>query len=398
MERKRSAVGSLYTEGGGSAAVSPHCRIMNRKRILLSLAGIAALVLLVWQFHHSPEWRQFSWAAVWHATQGAQAWWIAGSILLIYASYLIRTWRWQLLMSPHGHFWPVWTGTVIGFTGTALLGRPAELVRPYYIARKHGSKLPPQLAVWLLERTFDMAGVVLLVGLFLGFDPGLKALTHDSTYQHAFQKAGMVVSVFVIVVLGLLYWFHSKSEPILAWLQRRNAAHPAKFRRKLISFADTLATGTAGLTRIRTLLGAVGYTLLLWFEISLAFWMAVIAYPNMLPGFSVADAVLLMGLTAVGSVVQLPAVGGGFQVLTLFGLVKIFGAEPAAATSAALILWLIAIYAITPLGAALAAHEGVTWRGLEEEATEAEQAEADVQSTASSVPAHPLGPGSERGE
>lgn len=348
---------------------------MTRQRILLTVAGIAALVLLVWQFHHSPEWRNFSWMAVWEATQAAQAWWLAGSVVLIYSSYLIRTWRWQLLMSPHGRFWPVWKGTVIGFTGTALLGRPGELVRPYYIARKHGTELSPQLAVWLLERTFDMAGVVLLVGLFLALDPNLKALTHDSTYQQAFQKAGMVASIFVIVVLGLLYWFHRRAGAVLGWLQQRNARHPAKFRRKLIAFAGTLATGTAGLTRGRTLLGAVAYTLLLWFVISVSFWMAVTAYPTMLPGFSIADGVLLMGLTAVGSVVQLPAVGGGFQVLTLFGLAQVFGADAAAATSAALILWLIAIYAITPLGAVLATHEGISWRTLETEAEHAERPE-----------------------
>jgi uncharacterized membrane protein YbhN (UPF0104 family) len=377
---------------------------MSRKRIFWTLAGIAAAVLLVWQFHHSPEWRRFSWTAVWNATRAAQGWWIAGSIVLIYISYLIRTWRWQLLMSPHGRFWPVWKGTVIGFTGTALLGRPGELVRPYYIARKHGSQLSPQLAVWLLERTFDMAGVVLLVGLFLAFDPGLKALTHDSTYQHAFQKAGMLASIFVIVVLGLMYWFHRRSAAALAWLRQRQKRHPAKFRTKIISFAETLATGTSGLTRGRTLLGAIGYTLLLWFEISLAFWMAVVAYPNMLPGFNIADGVLLMGLTAVGSVVQLPAVGGGFQVLTIFGLVQIFGAEPAAATSSALLIWLIAIYAITPLGAILTTHEGVSWRGLEQEAKRAEEGDAPEAGDArpgtatSSVAARPIRTRMERGE
>jgi hypothetical protein len=103
-------------------------------------------------------------------------------------------------------------------------------------------------------------------------------------------------------------------------------------------------------------------TVLLWVTVSASIWLAVRAYPAMLPAFGFAAGVFLMGLTAVGSIVQLPAVGGGFQVLTIFGLTKIFGADLAEATSAALIIWLVCIYAIAPLGAGLAAHEGVALR------------------------------------
>ncbi|HXR97325.1 MAG TPA: lysylphosphatidylglycerol synthase transmembrane domain-containing protein [Terriglobales bacterium] len=340
----------------------------TRKRILVGLLSIGLVWLLVWQFRHNPEWRQFSWSAVWAATQAARGWYILGAVGMIYASYLIRAVRWQGLMAPRGRFWPVLKGTVIGFTGTALLGRPGELVRPYYIARKHRGDLSPQLAVWLLERTFDMAGVVLLVGLDLALDPRIHMLTREGGYQHAFQRAGLWLSVAIVVLLVLLYVFHLKSRHILAWLKQRDAVRPSAIRKKLEYFLETLAQGTVGLTRGRTLLVAILFTLLLWFDISGAIWMVVRAYPGMLPTFSFSEALLLMGLTAIGSVVQLPAVGGGFQVLTIFGLTKVFGADTAAATSAALIVWLVCFYAIAPFGAGLATHEGVSWRGIEHEA------------------------------
>lgn len=349
---------------------------MNRKRILAVVVAAAVLALVAWQFHHSPEWKRFSWAAVWTATRDARGWFMVGSVLLIYASYLIRAWRWQILMAPQGRFWPVLKGTVIGFTGTALLGRPGELVRPYYIARKHRSGLTPQLAVWLLERMFDMAGVVFLVGLDLALDPRVQQLTRDGGYQGAFRKAGILISAGMVALVTGLYLFHLRSEPILAGMQRRNEARPSKVRKKLHDFLRTLAQGTAGLTRGRTMLGAVLYTALLWIVISGSIWMVVVAYPGMLPGFSFSEGLLLMGLTAIGSVIQLPAVGGGFQVLTIFGLTKIFGADSAPATSAALIIWLVCFYAIAPFGAGLATHEGVSWRGLEHSALVEEQEEA----------------------
>ena len=46
---------------------------------------------------------------------------------------------------------------MIGFTGLALLGRPGELIRPYLIARHQNLSFASQVAVWTVERIFDVA-------------------------------------------------------------------------------------------------------------------------------------------------------------------------------------------------------------------------------------------------
>lgn len=348
---------------------------MNRKRILVFILAGIVVALLAWQFHHSPEWRNFSWSAVWTATQNAEGWYIVGSVVLIYASYVIRAWRWQGLMEPGGRFWPVLKGTVIGFTGTALLGRAGELVRPYYIARKHRMELSPQLSVWLLERVFDMFGIVLLLSLDLGLSPRIHALTRDAGYAHAFHKAGILMGIGIAILIVLLYVFHLRASHLLARLRPRPGEKPRRVRRRVAHFLQALADGLAALTNAARLLQAVCFTILLWIVVALSIWAAVRAYPAMLPGFSFTEGVLLMTLTAVGAVATLPAVGGGFQVLTIFGLVQVFGADSAAATSAALVIWLVCFYAVAPFGAALATHEGVSWRGIEQAAYATEAAE-----------------------
>ncbi|MGH9477121.1 MAG: lysylphosphatidylglycerol synthase transmembrane domain-containing protein [Terriglobales bacterium] len=348
---------------------------MKRKRILISLLLLAVVVLLVWQFHHSPEWKQFSWDKVWTATSQAEGWYIVAAVVLIYASYIIRTWRWQALMAPPGRFRPVLKGTVVGFTSLAFLGRAGELVRPYYIGRKHDNRLSPQLVVWVMERVFDMAGVVLLVGLDLGLDPTIKQLTRNGGYQAAIQKAGNIITAGIAFIVIMLILFHRHAPGWLAVIRRRQERHPWEFRKRYLHFLEMLAEGLNGLRRGRTLLYSIALTLALWLVVSGCMWAVVRAYPDMLPGFALSGGVLLMGLTAIGSVAQLPAVGGGFQVLTIFGLTKVFGADSAAATSAALILWLVCFYAIAPWGVGLATHEGVSWRGIEGEAQDAEATE-----------------------
>ncbi|MGH9542207.1 MAG: lysylphosphatidylglycerol synthase transmembrane domain-containing protein [Terriglobales bacterium] len=339
---------------------------MSKRSIILSLLVLAAVIGLGWQqFHSSPEWRQFSWSAVWAATQGAKLGFIAGAVLLIYLSYLLRSLRWRALMTPHGRFWPVLKGTLIGFTGIAFFGRPGELLRPYYIARKHATSVSPQLAVWLLERAFDMGATLVLVVTALLLSPDLAAGPHAAA---ALRRAVWVLAVVVIAAFAGIALFHRHSQRIIRYARARLAHSSRKLSQRIEHFLHTLAAGTQSLTRRRNLLLSAFYTLSLWMGVAVAVWLIVRCYPGMLPGFSYGEALVLLGFLLVGSIVQLPAIGGGVQVLLVLGLTEVFGAPAAPAASAALLMWLISFYAVAPLGAALAAREGISWGALEREA------------------------------
>lgn len=341
---------------------------MSRRQIILTALGAVAVVFLGWhQFRTSPEWRNFTWAGVWAATKAAKLSFILGAIGLMYVSYLLRSLRWKTLMVPHGKFWPVLKGTLIGFTGIAFFGRPGELLRPYYIARKHATAMSPQLAVWLLERAFDMGATLILVGAALLFSPNLGSSAGFAT-AHALRAAVWLLAIAVGAALVGIALFHRHSHGIRAYFRGRLAQGSRSLGKKVEHFLSTLATGTQSLTRRRNLLLSAFYTISMWMGIAVAVWLVVRGYPDMLPGFSYAGALVLLGFLAVGSVVQLPAIGGGVQVLVVLGLTNFFGASGADAASAALLIWLISFYAVAPLGAALAAREGISWRSLEHEA------------------------------
>ena len=54
---------------------------------------------------------------------------------------------------------------MIGFAGLALLGRPGEFIRPYLISRKVNLSMASQLAVWTVERIFDMGAFALIMAV-----------------------------------------------------------------------------------------------------------------------------------------------------------------------------------------------------------------------------------------
>ena len=59
--------------------------------------------------------------------------------------------------------------TLIGFAGLALLGRAGEFIRPYLIARRTDLPFSSQLAVWAVERIFDVGAftVLMVLAIFL---------------------------------------------------------------------------------------------------------------------------------------------------------------------------------------------------------------------------------------
>jgi hypothetical protein len=76
--------------------------------------------------------------------------------------------------------------------------------------------------------------------------------------------------------------------------------------------------------------------------------------------------VTFIGFVSFGTVVQIPGIGGGMQVVAVLVLTKIFGVSVELATSIAVLIWLITFVAIVPFGLAAALHEGLSWRKLRE--------------------------------
>lgn len=60
---------------------------------------------------------------------------------------------------------------MIGFTAVALIGRVADPVRPYLVAKKTGLPLANQIAVYIVERIFDMGTIALVFSVAMLWIP-----------------------------------------------------------------------------------------------------------------------------------------------------------------------------------------------------------------------------------
>jgi hypothetical protein len=83
--------------------------------------------------------------------------------------------------------------------------------------------------------------------------------------------------------------------------------------------------------------------------------------------------VLLMGFSTLGSIVQLPAVGGGSQLAVITALQVVYGVPAEMAVSCGIVLWLVTSMSCIPMGLVFAHREHLSLRRLSEESTHEER-------------------------
>jgi hypothetical protein len=327
---------------------------------------LGALVYL--QFR---QWRHFDWTVFWHQTSGIKKLHLFSATLLIYATFFLRALRWRIFLHPTCR---TSTGrllgpTLIGFTGLSLLGRPGEFARPYLIARKQNLAVPSQIAVWAVERIFDIGAftVMMVVDIFkMDFSENI----YLARYGHDFLVAGVALIGLVIAMAGGAFAMRRNGRAAAAWVHRRFGRLAPNFARQTAAKIHAFGEGLNTIHDINSFLKLVGVSLLIWFLIALCFEQVMHAYSAPLRQWTVAQAILVVGFSMVGSLVQLPAVGGGAQLATIKAMQAIFGIRPEMAVSCGIMLWLINFVAVIPAGLLLAHREHVSLNRISEVGSE----------------------------
>jgi uncharacterized protein (TIRG00374 family) len=350
---------------------------MNKKRIIISAVIVVILGALVYlQFR---EWRHFNWAVFWDQTGDTKKLYLLNAVLLIYATYILRALRWRIFLRPscETRTSRLIAPTFIGFTGLSLLGRPGEFARPYLIARKENLTIASQIAVWAVERIFDIGAFTVMMAVDI-FTMDFSQNRHLARYRHDFLFAGVALIGLVIAMAVGAFIIRRNGEAVAAWVHRRFDRVAPNFARHAAAKVHAFGEGLNTIHDSNAFLQLVGVSMLIWFLIALAYEQVTHAYPSPLRHWTVSHVILLIGFSMVGSLVQLPAVGGGSQLATIKAMQAIFGVRPEMAVSCGITLWLITFMAVIPIGLLLAHREHVSLARITEEGAKQEPAQESV--------------------
>ena len=339
-------------------------------------AGAVVIVLIFYNLSRSPEWRNFRWDRLWRSIVGARLDYLLLSLLLVYSTFVVRAIRWRFFMAPikAASLWILFVGQILGFSAIFLVGRPGELVRPAYIAKKENVPMSGMIAVWLLERVLDTIAMVVLFAAAIYFEPVNPDTAKGISVLHAMHEGGHVLFGFTAVLILGLVLFRLKAEAMTAAALRLFGFLP---RRALRSFAHFLRSFGEGLSVIRDwkgLAGSVATTLVLWIINTTVVWLVFKSVRHHLGHLPWLAAALTLFCAALGLIVQFPGVGGGYQVGVILALTEIFNVAAEPATGASILLWIIISVPCLALGLVLLIREGLSIRKLEAITEEEEQA------------------------
>lgn len=343
---------------------------MRKKTWILYLVLTAALAALaLYARHHI----RFNWGVFAEQLKLADWRMIGLGVLLISLGYVVRAVRWVLFLKPAAKiplfsraWFHVLGAQIIGYTGVALFGRAADLMRPYLVARRLRLPLSSQVAVYVVERMFDLGTMALLFSTVLIFAPGRATLPeHEKLRLLAeFGLAGTAgVAILATAVRMRGKTIATIAERVFSKLSESLAASVAA---KITAFRD----GLDMLASVRDVFSALLLSLLMWGLITFAYFVSIRAFVDspQLHSLTLAQCIVLMAAGMVVSLFQLPVVGWFTQIAGLtVALQQLFGAawEPALGCSAVLLI--VTFLCVVPTGIIWARVDQVSFRKVTKE-------------------------------
>lgn len=352
---------------------------VKKKTWVVYLVVTAALVALVF---YARGRMNFNWAVFVQQLKLADWGLIGLGIAFIWIGYLVRAARWVLFLKPAAKiglfsrgWFDVLGAQIIGYTGVALLGRPADLMRPYLVARRVRLPLSSQVAVYVVERMFDLAAMALLFSTVLIFAPDRASLPHPEALRHiaVVGLAGTAaLAIFATVIRLSGHAVASGAERVLGKLSESFGRSVAA---KITSFRD----GLDMLGSLRDVANALLMSLFMWGLIASAYLVSLRAFVDSPPlhHLTVAECMVLMAVGMASSTIQLPVVGWFTQIAAIaLALQGIFGVakEPALGSSAVLLI--VTYLSILPAGLIWARVDRVSLRKITKETEDSVQRSA----------------------
>jgi hypothetical protein len=319
---------------------------MNKRSGVLWAVGVVALAAVVYLFRDKVH---FDWAMFWHQLRFVSAGHILAGIALIYGTYWLRAVRWAVFVSPTKKVSAasLLGSQFIGFTAVALFGRLADLTRPYLVARRVGLPLSSQVAVYTIERMFDLGAAAVIFSGALAFTP--KGLPHHEVFVRAGEASiglTLAIACFAAVV-------RVAGSAVAAFARRTvglvSKAAGESIATKIVGFRD----GLNALSSARDFGVVTVLSLAMWGLIGFAYVETAHAFVHTpeLAGLTFSRTMLLMAASIGGSLLQLPIIGWFTQIaVTAAAMHTFYGAPIEAATACGAMLLVVTFICIIPAG------------------------------------------------
>lgn len=276
--------------------------------------------------------------------------WIGASAIGVFVSYVFRAIRWRRLLIPlkSVELAPLISGTILGFSAIYALGRAGELVRPLWASRRAGIPVTGSVASIVVERVFDTLMILLLLAIGLGTTdvPGAAA-----NAVALLSRAAWLLLFASVGALAVFAFSHRNVVRIKQWI-------PFESIRNVF---ETFTRGAGPLAHPRSMSSILGHSIMVWTAVALQFWLMLVGLNLNVPAGTVC---LILAVSSLGSLAQIPGIGGGLQAGFVFSTTTFAGVPTETAVAAALLAWLIMYIPTLAAGAVYMMWKGISTKDL----------------------------------
>lgn len=344
---------------------------MKRSNGIAWFAALIVLALVILVFRNRIH---FDWAIFWSQLRHVAWKPVAIAAALIWTTYWMRSARWAVLVAPGTKIGLSSTigSQFIGFAAVGLFGRLADLTRPYLIAKRIGLSFSSQIAVYTIERMFDLGSAAIIFSSALAFTP--KDMPHHEIFVRTgfYSLAGtLVLAAFAIIVRvsgGAVAAFARLS------LGKISKGAADSISEKILDFRN----GLDALSSFKEFAIVLVISLVMWGMIGFAYVETLHGFADtpQLAHINFSSTMLLMATSMGGSLLLLPVVGWFTQIaLTAAAMHTFFGAPIESATACGAVLLCVLTLSIIPIGLVFAQIERVSLKKAADESGAAAESE-----------------------
>lgn len=289
--------------------------------------------------------------------------WVALAALLLLGEFAIRAVRWLILLRPLGaraRLVDLWAATVIGAAANTLLPlRAGEVAKPLVATRRTGYPLASVVATAVMERVFDLFGMLsVLMGMVLVLPDSADA---DHQLVTNLKLYGGLFGLAALSCMGIFFGLATRPYSARAAFARIAGLGPRPAANFALLLFDGFVAGLGSTRDRKGLVQAGALSVAMWFNGALAIFCLFKAFSMSLPFGAACFTAVAIALTV--ALPQAPGFIGVFHV-AMEKTMLLWGQGSAAAQGFAIVFWAVSFLPVTVFGLLAMWREGIHMNDL----------------------------------
>ena len=333
-----------------------------------ALLGILVSVGLLWWLFKDQDL-----GLILEQVKAADPWLLLIATVIVITAYVIRAWRWKLLLeplAPNTRFYSRWATTLIGFMANNILpARMGEFIRAFAISKEEPVPVSGAFGSLVVARFLDGIAVVALLVVAVvspSFPTGVEVFGQSLV---VFVRGIVLTLVALLVGISVLVVWPAAARWTVGHVGR---VLPAPWGERLAQMTDHFLDGLAVLRDPMLFAKSLFLSMLHWTYYGFSFWLGMRAFGINL-GYGAA--LFTQSMVAFGAAIpSAPGFFGTWHAAARVALVDAYGVAEPTALAFATSYHLIGFLPITVLGLYYAWRMGISVTSAGEQSTDTPEA------------------------